>query len=218
MSNQPKYPISDQEMHELLVKYPFLRFLPEDPGSPDNDADQLEVNYYKTWDGTGWEDLWKHRYLPRLFKLYDSWDEEKRKSFQFTDVKSKYGEMRIYTTVSTGEDSLEGIAESLSGWICERCGEEPRNPGGYREIWTTKGWIMNLCKHCMYRELLVHGGDAVAGERMDKDTANKELAKLHHVAEKGFGYTRFSQKGTVNVKFRETPDGWLARDRVEVVK
>ena len=216
MSNQPKYPISDDDMRELLARYPFLRYLPEDPGSPDNDAEQLSVNYYKMWDGTGWEDLWKNRYLPRLFSLYDSWDGEKRKSFQFTDVKSKYGEIRIYTSVSTGEDSLEGIAESLSGWICERCGEEPRNPGGYREIWTTKGWIMNLCKHCMLRELMVHGGEP-DGDTMSKDEANDKLAKLHHVAEKGFGYTRFSQKGTVNVKFRETPDGWLARDRVEVV-
>jgi len=215
MSNQPKYPISDQEMHELLVKYPFLRYLPEDLDNPDDEAVQLSVNYYKMWDGTGWEDLWKNRYLPRLFRLYDSWDEEKRKSFQFTDVKSKFGELRIYTSVSTGEDSLEGIAESLSGWICERCGAEPRNAGGYREIWTTKGWIMNLCRHCMYRELRVHGGKD--GGTMSKQDVDAEIDRLHHVAEKGFGYTRFSQKGTVNVKFRETPDGWLARDRVEVV-
>lgn len=214
MSNQPKYPISDDDMRELLAKYPFLRYLPEDPGSPDNDAEQLAVNYYKTWDGTGWEDLWKHRYLPRLFRLYDSWDEEKRRSFRFTDVKSKYGEIRIYTSVSTGEDSLEGIAESLSGWICERCGEEPRNRGGYREIWTTGGWIMNLCRNCMLRELMVHGDD---GGTMTRQDAEGKLDSLHHVCEKGFGYTRSSQKGTVNVKFRETPDGWLARDRVEVV-
>jgi hypothetical protein len=150
--------------------------------------------------------------------MYDTWDEEKRSAFQFTDVKSKYGGMRIYTSVPTGEDSLEGIAESLSEWTCERCGEEPRNPGGYREIWTTKGWIMNLCRHCMLRELRKNSGDPVVGDSMNEQEASSELAKLHHVAEKGFGYTRFSQKGTVNVRFRETPDGWLARDRVEVVK
>ena len=147
--------------------------------------------------------------------MYDTWDEEKRSAFQFTDVKSKYGGMRIYTSIPTGEDSLEGIAESLSEWTCERCGEEPRNRGGYREIWTTNGWIMNLCRNCMLRELMAHGDD---GNTMARQDAEGKLDSMHHVCENGFGYTRFSQKGTVTVRFRETPDGWLARDRVEVAK
>lgn len=46
----------------------------------------------------------------RLFKEYDSWDDETKSKFFFTDVKEKFGGMRIYTTFSSNKH-LEMIAE-----------------------------------------------------------------------------------------------------------
>ncbi len=151
----PKYPIGDEDMLDLLTRYPFLKHLNDWGSAPayKTDAENIAHNFYKIWDGHGWEDLWKNRYLPRLFKMYDSWDEEKQKEFQFVEVKEKFGELRIYTTVSTGEDSLNMIAGSLSSWICADCGKEPRDEEGRRVIWTTGGWITNLCEECAKKAL-----------------------------------------------------------------
>ena len=206
----PKYPISDEAMLDLLNKYPFLKFRKaygsREPAY-ETDAEDIENNYYKYWDGTGWEDLWKNRYLPRLFKLYDSWDDETKARFEFMDVKEKYGELRVYTSVSTGEDSLNGIAESLSSWICYDCGKEPRTADGKRVIWTTGGWITNLCEDCA-RKALGHGV---------RTSEEDDLDNMRTVKEKPFGYTRFSREGDIKVIYKETEDGWLERDHAETV-
>ena len=81
MSNVAKFKIPDGDMLELLRKYPFLKYrkMYGDGGfAYDTDKENLAHNWYKACDGTGWENLWKNRYLPRLFALYDSWDEERR--------------------------------------------------------------------------------------------------------------------------------------------
>lgn len=206
----PKYPISDEAMLDLLNKYPFLKFR-KSYGSRElayeADAEDIENNYYKYWDGNGWEDLWKNRYLPRLFNLYDSWDDETKVRFEFMDVKEKYGELRIYTSVSTGEDSLNGIAASLSSWICADCGKEPRTADGKRVIWTTGGWITNLCEECAKKAL----GHKVRTSEED------DLDSMRTVQEKPFGYTRFSREGDLKVIYKETDDGWLERDHAETV-
>ena len=69
----PRYPISDKDMLELLNKYPFLRYRDAVTDKPIyyEKSKDLEYNYYKYWDGNGWEYLWKYKYLPRLFKEYD---------------------------------------------------------------------------------------------------------------------------------------------------
>ena len=203
----PKYPITDEAMLDLLNKYPFLKFRKEYGNRApvyESDADNVENNYYKYWDGHGWEDLWKNRYLPRLFKLYDSWDDETKAKFEFMDVKEKFGELRIYTSVSTGDDSLNSIACSLSSWICADCGKEPRTEDGRRVIWTTGGWITNLCEDCARKAL---GKGIRTGE-------DDSLDDMKTIKDKPFGYTRFSRDGNVKVLYRETVDGWLERDHV----
>jgi DNA-directed RNA polymerase subunit RPC12/RpoP len=204
----PKYPIGDEEMLDLLSRYPFLKHRKEYGIGPayETDAENIAHNFYKIWDGHGWEDLWKNRYLPRLFKMYDSWDEEKQKKFQFVDVKEKFGELRIYTSVDTGEDSLNEKACSLSSWICSDCGAEPRDEEGRRVIWTTGGWITNLCEDCAKKAL-------AKGVRTDDEDT---LEAMKNVKTKPFGYIRFSMDKNVRVLYKETDDGWLERDTVNV--
>lgn len=203
----PKYPISDEDMLELLKKYPFLKhsyFWKQEPDDVNKtDAENIESNWYKIWDGLGWENLWKNRYLPRLFKEYDSWDEETKKQFFITDTKEKFGELRIYCSFST-KNQLESIAGWLSNFTCQYCGAEPRE-NGKRVIWTTGGWITHLCKDCARKYLI---------KEVPEDKIEEELNSMKEIA-CTYGYKRFSEDGMIRVTFKETDDGWLEKDKVE---
>lgn len=62
-------------------------------------------------------------------------------SFTFTQVKEKWGTLRLY--YSGGDDYCEGViamAEAVSAVACERCGSAGERRGG--------GWIMTLCDVC----------------------------------------------------------------------
>lgn len=68
-------------------------------------------------------------------------------------VKSKFGFLRFY--VSGGDDTTRGMismAESMSGRICEECGNKGRACG--------VGWITTLCESC-------------AGDKATKKASNK---------------------------------------------
>ena len=210
MNSTAKYPISDEDMKVLLEKYPFLRYRNLSDSNNDiykSEQENLDHNHYKDWDGTGWEDLWKNRYLKRLFAAYDACDEETKNGFRFVQVKSKYGGMRIYVTYSIG-DNLESKAEMLSEWICENCGAEPRDVQGRREIWTTQGWIMNMCRDCALKYLATQMG-------VTETPLEASLPEMHHVPKGPFGYIRFSKNEGTKVTYRETEDGWLEEETVE---
>ena len=203
MSNKAKFPISDVEMQALLKKYPFLRFRNVWSGEQiyHGKSQNLATNYYKYWDGSGWEELWKKKYLPRLFKEYDSWSKADKKSFVIIDTKEKFGELRIYTNHST---DLEYIAERISGWTCEFCGKEPREDGK-RVIWTTSGWITNLCEDCARKQI-------EANFDTNKIDVEKMLFEMKDVKDKPFGYIRHAKDKTVTVLYKETDDGWLEKE------
>ena len=161
--NNAKFPISDADMLALLGKYPFLKHRNYWKTVPDDcyhtDKENIEYNYYKYWDGSGWEDLWKNRYLPRLFKEYDSWDDKTKSGFFITDTKEKFGELRIYTSFSSGK-SLESIAEWLSGYTCQHCGAEPRIDGIF------VGVDQLRTEHTEEQRLAVALGDAEAAQQL----------------------------------------------------
>ena len=63
------------------------------------------------------------------------------KTFQFTQIKEKYGTLRLYHY--GGDSFCEGVvsmAEAMSAMTCERCGERGRPNDG--------GWISTLCEGC----------------------------------------------------------------------
>lgn len=204
-----KFPISDEKMLELLKKYPFLKMRNFWKQEPDDtfktDAENIEHNKYKIWDGSGWEDLWKNRYLPRLFKEYDSWDEDTKSKFFFTDVKEKFGEMRIYTTFSS-DKNLENIAEWLSSCTCQYCGAEPRTPDGKRMSYQSCGWITNMCRNCAIEHVLKPAG--VTEENYETELKNMESVVYR------FSFKRYGNP-TIMTTFKETDDGWLEVDKVE---
>lgn len=207
-----KYPITDENMLDLLRRYPFLKIRKIHGDGSDEyltDEENIENNYYKIWDGSGWENLWKNRYLIRLFKLYDSWDNEKKQQFNFTDIKEKFGSLRIYTSVHT-DDRLENIAENISEYTCAECGKEPRTEDGKRVIWTTGGWITNLCKDCVRKYVLKNAEGELSEEIIEQYVDN-----MKNVQEKPFGYKQYGQDSVKEVIYKETPDGWLEVDKIE---
>lgn len=79
--------------------------------------------------------------------LIENWkkriEEEKNKiiSVEFTQIKEKFGTLRIYHNSDDPYiDGLISMAESMSGSVCEKCGNK-----GYMN---TKGWISTLCEPC----------------------------------------------------------------------
>lgn len=183
-------------MHELLQKYPFLRKrfsdYRDDPTLCFNtEKEDIRNNWYKAWDGTGWEKLWKLYFMPRLFKSYDSWDEEKKNNFRILDTKSKFGSIRISTSFSLPDD-MEFIIDWMSSFICESCGKESIDEHGRQYVYQTSGWISNLCEDCF------------------KSLADTEdLDSIKHYGDT-FGYKRWIGNGFITKKFKYNEEhDWL---------
>lgn len=60
---------------------------------------------------------------------------------QFTQIKEKYGTLRLYTNhVDDYIDGVVAMAEIMSGCTCEVCGVPGKLTGG--------GWYQTLCRRC----------------------------------------------------------------------
>ena len=94
-----KYSLSREEMIDLLKKYPFLVYRNVFSGEKSHDTldEDIEYNEWTSWDGSGWEHIWK-RYLTYLFIEYDKLDEKVKQDFMILDTKEKYGSFRCYTS------------------------------------------------------------------------------------------------------------------------
>jgi len=65
-------------------------------------------------------------------------DEEISDTVSFTQIKEKFGTLRIYTlNASEAQHSFVSFAEEMSRHVCEECGK----PGKIR----SGGWIRTLC-------------------------------------------------------------------------
>jgi hypothetical protein len=65
---------------------------------------------------------------------------------EITEVKEKFGELRIYTSTYTDEiDDILWEATYKSHKICEVCGKAG-------EVVETNGWLMTRCEECLESE------------------------------------------------------------------
>ncbi|MEO9786628.1 MAG: hypothetical protein ABJF67_03340 [Aurantimonas coralicida] len=74
-----------------------------------------------------------------LKRIHDSLDSEAREAFRVSQIKEKYGELRVY---HNGDDEVEAMvdeATETSRRTCQICGE----PG---KITNNKGWVAALCE------------------------------------------------------------------------
>ena len=62
--------------------------------------------------------------------------------FHFTQIKEKYGTMRLYNNLTTDNISyLTILYEEFSKYVCENCGEFATHQ--------TTGWISSFCDNCV---------------------------------------------------------------------
>lgn len=109
-------------------------------------------NWYDTWDGTGWEKIWK-RFLELVNIEYEKMSDEEKSKLEILDTKEKFGELRVY--LSGYNDAINNLVaeiEHVSTYTCIDCGKQPISEEGGHTICTTReSWITNLCKDCMLK-------------------------------------------------------------------
>ena len=133
--------MSPEKSKILTERYPKIFSLPEGSAEP--------FSYFGFECGDGWFDLID--LLCKRIQHHIDWaikdlPEEKKEGFQVvaTQIKEKFGTLRFYH--SGGDDHTDGMismAESMSGKICEICGD--------KATVQTKGWIRNICQPCQVR-------------------------------------------------------------------
>lgn len=88
--------------------------------------------------GPGWYNL-----LDNMCKeLQYLTDEKGHPQIEFTQIKEKFGTLRVYTS-GESDEQFEVIRdyEYLSGYTCEECGEMGEIKGDY--------WIVTRCPNCL---------------------------------------------------------------------
>lgn len=141
----------EEDIKTLLNKYPFLihRNVFSREVCYQTEEENLKHNWYNEWDGYGWEKIWK-RFMQELFKEYDKLPDKAKEKFAIYDTKEKYGTLRVSLSGYTeGMREAESVLHFMSSITCQHCGKQPRDSKGNHLIWTTKGWITNLCKDCL---------------------------------------------------------------------
>lgn len=87
--------------------------------------------------GDGWSSL-----IYDLCEEIQNWCDKNNKQVRFTQVKQKFGLLRIYLDKNYEEiDNMISIAERKSKEICENC-------GSLENVYSTTGWIIYLCEKC----------------------------------------------------------------------
>lgn len=131
---------------KLIEKYPFL--LPRSPwtGKPRDDYNYEFTERDRVEDG--WVGLFDE-FCEVFNVVYKRLPENDREKCYFTQIKEKYGSLRLYMSRASEEmwDILH-YYEGLSGYTCIRCGKQPKDSKGRHIIWNSFGYILPFCKEC----------------------------------------------------------------------
>jgi hypothetical protein len=151
--------MTDNEILDLLRKYPFLIITGYNGKSIYQKKDLPSHNYYTYWDNTGWKDIWK-KFLHKIFEVYDTLNDQEKSIVKFYDIKEKWGSLRVdllYPRIHTEFNDIITQVELLSEVTCIKCGKIPKDSKGNSIIWATKGYITPLCKKCAKKSLIEKG-------------------------------------------------------------
>ena len=99
----------------------------------------LPFNLFGIECGNGWLPL----LIPILEYILKYNEEHPGSEITITQIKEKYGELRVYVDHGTDElyDLIDDATEK-SCWICEECGK----PGETKEV---HGWLYTRCDECL---------------------------------------------------------------------
>lgn len=135
-----------QKNEELINRYPFLRIKNVWTGKPAYDDGQNKYTYLDDFPD-GWRKAFGLQFCDDFLEAFNHLSDEDKESFYFTQIKEKFGGIRIYCVFHT-EEMIEIIHkyEKISYRICINCGA----PAKY----ITKGWVMPLCENCVSKKTI----------------------------------------------------------------
>lgn len=146
-----RYPFLQCRSWEPETRTYSLRFWSKEDGSIYHNVGDPIMQFYKD-DFQGWN------------TLILCWAEKVREialekgilnAFWVSDIKEKYGSLRIYFNYSSSEiNDLTYMAEHLSYYICYYCGHIGRSSNEKKLItYRSRGyWISYMCKQCAKKE------------------------------------------------------------------
>jgi len=95
--------------------------------------------------GEGWFKL-VLSFSKQMEKLILNESPSSRKFFSCSQLKEKFGSLRVYTRSSTNKmDDLIGKAEAKSAEICENCGDSAK-------VEDIGGWLSCICSKCLKKK------------------------------------------------------------------
>ena len=150
-----------EENKALLEKYPILRQRNVYTGEPIVNND--EYTYLDAMP-QGWAKAFGIPMFEDIQNEVNTWPKEEQEHFFFTDIKEKFGELRVYTSHMT--DNLFKILEAycaISRNVCIVCGK-------LDVPMVNRGWISPYCRDCALHadiECLDDYDDAVKDERKE---------------------------------------------------
>lgn len=123
--------MAKEKVHPLIRQYPQF-FSVNKPGDTLIGGD---FNTYEGWNGILAVMLWRLAQLPLP------------ESFRLSQIKEKFGRLRVYHNREVGEagqqvERIIASAEKVSGTICEYCGA----PSAKMD--DSKTWLKTLCPEC----------------------------------------------------------------------
>lgn len=140
----------------------------------------------------GWTDLlycWAEKVKP----YYDKLSKKVKESFHITELKEKYGDMRLYLSCFPTEEikKYTDMAEHLSTYTCLNCGHLTKSSNGKKLfIWRTKGhWVSYNCKDCAKKWLRNDNKDY--NIKMDKEEFKQFFSDSYKKVE-GDWFARFT--------------------------
>ena len=149
-----------EQTTQLVKKYPYL--------TPHNSwtgkiIEDYDYSYTEAW---GLPDGW-HRLFYLLCKHLRPHLEKANllDTFYFTQIKEKYGTMRVYTScLPDSVDHMIDLYECYSKYVCQSCGESAK--------YCTHGWIAHLCERCVKEESadVIKHSNVATFECFDKDS------------------------------------------------
>lgn len=185
---------------EFAERYPFVQirqwdrdtrtnklcFYEEDDEYGNKKGDPYLEFYINDW--YGWSDIllcWAEKVKP----IYDALSKENQEKFYIEQLKEKYGDMRLYTSVSNEQiERYTDMVEHLSTYTCMQCGHLSKSSDGKKLLtWRTRGgWVSYQCKSCakkfMYKDIKEYG--------KKPGWTNKEIFNCEYRKEEGDWFHR----------------------------
>lgn len=205
---------------EFVERYPFVQRRDYFTGKPlfwVEDDEAVKSGYQKTGDPclefytddwNGWNDIllcWAEK----VREVFIQMPKESQDALYITDLKEKYGYLRIYLSGWLKEpfDKINdycSMVESLSKYKCYSCGHlGVSGKKSYVSYCSTSGWVMYLCKTCAkkdtYRWIKDYGIKKEYIEKVEK--ANPHINLYKSVFNQD--WERYSGKGYTTVSTYE---------------